>query len=104
MADEGAGVIVGGDIGGVFAEDIANQLVDGIVALFLKGLIDGSQDVPNFCISSFSRSSLMEKEMVGSVLAILSLSLLCKAVGGPVLHRVRPPDGQAALNDALILL
>lgn len=100
MADEGAGVIVGGDIGGVFAEDIANQLVDGIVALFQQRLIYGGQGSLQFLFPVF----LDGKEMVGSVLAILSLSLLCKAVGGPVLHRVRPPDGQAALNDALILL
>ena len=53
MADEGAGVIVGGDIGGVFAEDIANQLVDGIVALFQQRLIYGGQGSLQFLFPVF---------------------------------------------------
>ena len=35
FADEGAGSLVCGDIGGIFGQDIAHQLIDRIVALFL---------------------------------------------------------------------
>ena len=50
LTNHGAGIVVIGDISGVFSQEIPDNLIDGIVALFLKGLIDGSQDVPNFCI------------------------------------------------------
>ena len=36
FADEGAGSLVCGDIGGIFGQDIAHQLIDRIVALFLN--------------------------------------------------------------------
>jgi hypothetical protein len=44
-ADEGAGVVVIGDIGGVLREDIPYDLVDGVISLFLEGIIYGGQDI-----------------------------------------------------------
>ena len=44
LANEGPGVVVVGDVGGVLAEDVAHQLVDGIVALLLQGGVDGTED------------------------------------------------------------
>ena len=35
LADEGAGSLVCGDLSGIFGQDIAHQLIDRIVALFL---------------------------------------------------------------------
>ena len=34
------GVVVVGDIGGILGEDIAHNLIDGVIALFLQCLID----------------------------------------------------------------
>ena len=45
LADQGPGVVVVGDIGGVLRENIADDLVDRIVALFLQCLIDRGQDL-----------------------------------------------------------
>ena len=35
LADHGTGILIGRDVGGVFGQDIAHQLVDRIVAFFL---------------------------------------------------------------------
>lgn len=44
LADQGPGVVVVGDIGGILAEDIAHDLVDGVVPLFLQGIVNGCED------------------------------------------------------------
>ena len=44
LADEGAGVVVVGDVGGILGQNIAHDLVDGVIALFLKGLIYLGED------------------------------------------------------------
>ena len=44
-ADEAAGVVVVGDIRRVLGEDVADELVDGIVSLFLQLVIDAHQDI-----------------------------------------------------------
>ena len=36
LADEGAGVVVVGDIGGILGQDVTHDLVDGVVTLFLS--------------------------------------------------------------------
>jgi hypothetical protein len=46
-ADESPGVVVIGDIGGVLGEDIAHDLVDGVIAFFLEGVVHGGQDIPD---------------------------------------------------------
>ena len=40
LPDQGAGIVVVGDIGRVFREDVADDLVDGVIALLLKGIVD----------------------------------------------------------------
>ena len=34
-ADHGTGILLGRDVGGVFGQDIAHQLIDRIIAFFL---------------------------------------------------------------------
>ena len=46
-ADEGAGGVVVGDVGGVLGQDVAHDLVDGVVALLLQRLVNGGQNVMN---------------------------------------------------------
>ena len=50
LANQGAGAQMVGDIGGVFGEDVAHDLVDGIIALFLQCLIDSGQNVADLSI------------------------------------------------------
>ena len=35
LADHGTGILIGRDLGGVFGQDIAHQLIDRIIAFFL---------------------------------------------------------------------
>ena len=35
LADHGTGIFIGRDVGGVFGQDIAHQLIDRIIAFFL---------------------------------------------------------------------
>ena len=44
LADQRAGVVVVGDIGGVLAEDIAHNLIDGVITLLPQGVVDGGQN------------------------------------------------------------
>ena len=39
LADEGAGSLIGRDVGGVLGEDIAHQLIDRIVAFFFQRIV-----------------------------------------------------------------
>ena len=50
LADQGAGAVVVGDVGGILAENIAHDLVDGVIALFLQGTVDGGQDGSDFLV------------------------------------------------------
>ena len=43
--DQGAGIVVVGDIGGVLGKDVAHDLVDGVISLFLQCPIDGGKDL-----------------------------------------------------------
>ena len=52
-ADIGTGALIGGDISGVFREDVAHQLVDGIVPLFLQRMIHIRQNCLDFFIAVF---------------------------------------------------
>ena len=45
LADQGAGVVVVGDIGGVLREDVSHDLIDGIIALFLQRAVYATQDL-----------------------------------------------------------
>lgn len=48
LADEAASVVVVCDIGRVFGEKIADDLVDGVVALFRQGTVDLGQSLLHF--------------------------------------------------------
>lgn len=48
-ADEAAGVIVVGDIRRILGENVADELVDRVVAFDNKGMIHGSEDLLHFC-------------------------------------------------------
>ena len=48
-ADEAAGVVVVGDVRRVLGEDVADELVDRVVAFDNKGMIHGSEDLLHFC-------------------------------------------------------
>ena len=48
-ADERAGVVVVGDVRRVLGEDVADELVDRVVAFDNKGMIHGSEDLLHFC-------------------------------------------------------
>ena len=50
LADQRAGVVVVGDIGGILREDVADDLIDGVIPLFLQCLIDCGQNVINLHI------------------------------------------------------
>ena len=39
LADHAAGIVVVGDVGGVFGNDVAHQLIDGVVALYQQRVI-----------------------------------------------------------------
>ena len=43
VPDQAAGVVVGGDIGGILREDVAHSLVDGVIALLAQGVVNGGQ-------------------------------------------------------------
>src|SRR5699024_11314751 len=43
LADQGAGVVVVGDIGRVLREDVPHDLIDGVVSFLLKGAVYGGQ-------------------------------------------------------------
>ena len=50
LADQGAGAHVIGNVGGVLREDVANDLIDGVIPLFLQCLLDCGQNVINLHI------------------------------------------------------
>ena len=39
-----------GDIGGVLGQDIAHDLIDGVIALLLQGFVNGGENLINFRI------------------------------------------------------
>ena len=72
LADECAGTHVVGDIGGIFGENITNDLIDGVIAFFLQCLIDGGQDVVNFSVL-FHRDTEFTGKIVHTDTTFLSL-------------------------------
>ena len=66
-ADDGAGVLVGRDVGRVLRQDVADELIDGVVALRKSSAA---------CLISISRSSRMEKTAVGSEIGISILPFI----------------------------
>ena len=61
LADQRAGRIVVGDIGGILGEDIAHDLVDRIVALLLEGLLDSGEDMMDLLLLILSGIELSGK-------------------------------------------
>ena len=50
LADQGPGIVVIGDVGGVLGENITHDLVDGVIALFLQCPIDGRENLMDLCV------------------------------------------------------
>lgn len=48
-ADEAAGVVVVGDVRRILGEDVADELVDRVIAFDNKGMIHGSEDLLHLC-------------------------------------------------------
>ena len=51
LTDEAASIIVIGDIGGVLGKNVADNLIDRVVALFCEGLIDLNQNLLHFLVA-----------------------------------------------------
>ena len=58
LADHGTGVVVVGDIGGILGQDIADDLIDGIIALLLQRLIHCGQDRLDLQIALIAQTEL----------------------------------------------
>ena len=43
LADHAAGIVIVGDIGGVLGQQVAHDLIDGVIALFLQSVEDGTK-------------------------------------------------------------
>jgi hypothetical protein len=50
LADQGPGPVVVGDVGGVFGEDIAHDLIDGVITLLGQRGVDGRQNPLHFLV------------------------------------------------------
>jgi hypothetical protein len=61
FADQGAGVVVVGDIGGVLGKNVSHNLIDGIIALFFQCLIDSGQNLADFLILFYCNAELPGK-------------------------------------------
>ena len=44
LADQGPGLVMVGDIGGVLGEDVTHDLINRVIALFLQRLLHGQHD------------------------------------------------------------
>ena len=57
LADEAASVIVIGDISRIFGENVTDDLIDGIIALFSEGTVDLGEDLLHFlvCIYGYGK-------------------------------------------------
>ena len=64
LADQGPGVVVVGDIGGVLGQDIAHDLIDGVIALLLQGLVDGGENLMNLLVLFQSETELSDRKSV----------------------------------------
>jgi len=61
LADERAGLIMVGDIGGIFGQDIAYDLVDRVVAFFFKSLIHRQKNAMDLSILLLGKIKLAGK-------------------------------------------
>ena len=78
-ADDGARILVGRDIGGVLRQNIAYQLVDGVVALFLQCPVDLQNclfDLHITVITDGKNSSRLRDRHIRSPLLSVILSTL----------------------------
>ena len=72
LADQGARGVVIGDIGGILGKDIADDLIDGIVALVLQRGINGRQDMTDLVVLFFDYV-----KFTGEIIHFKHPSLLC---------------------------
>ena len=48
--DQGSGVVVVGDVSWILAEDVAHDLIDGVIPLFLERIVDRGQNHFDFLV------------------------------------------------------
>ena len=66
LADQRTGGVVVGDIGGILGENIAHDLVDGVVALLLQRLVQGGENIMHLRLLVLRRVELAGKFVHGS--------------------------------------
>ena len=70
-----------GDVGRILGENVAHDLIDGIIALFLESFVDGGEDVVYLLLLILCRVELTGKFVhVGTAFLIFSISLLVYAL------------------------
>ena len=63
LANQGPGVVVVGNIGGVLGQDIAHDLIDGIVALFLQRLVNRRENLMKLRVLNQREAELSRKNV-----------------------------------------
>ena len=58
LADHTAGVVVVGDIGGILGQQVANDLVNGIITLFLQSVEYGAENSAHIVLVVAGNSEL----------------------------------------------
>ena len=53
LADQAAGIVIVGDVGGVFRQEITDYLIDGVIPFFAEGAIYGGQNGLHFLTAVF---------------------------------------------------
>ena len=51
FADQSTGVVVVGDIGGIFGQDVTHNLVDGVITFFFQCLVYRGEDLMDLGIA-----------------------------------------------------
>ena len=81
LANHGPGVVVVGNIGGVLGQDIAHDLIDGIIALLFQGLVNRGENLMNFLVL-FQGKAELSGEIVHRYTTFLSTLLLVYSIFG----------------------
>ena len=63
LTDHAAGIVVIGDIGGIFREQIADDLIDGIVTFLIQSIEDTTQD-PAHILFVIARNSKFNSVLI----------------------------------------
>ena len=84
LPDQAACIVVGRNVSGILREDIAHNLIDGIIALLTQGVIDDSQNFLDlFFFFSMDTKTAAENSLyiiLSSQTASLAASLITRTV------------------------